>query len=352
MPDSSIGVNASVVDSSSGRNASPTLSQTWATGRNNLMGRAKIDWFAATVWCSQSEMFSYLSRLGVADTFQAAGHGTRGYKTVYEGAEGARLHFDANGVKEDRCGIVLSGRAFDYFGLEKVLHLVGFFIMDGVRYRVTRIDFARDQQMFTASDMNEARIAGKIERNSRAYDWRDSDTGQSLMLGDRTSDLFLRVYDKPTEGDDLFTEGDKYTRVELEVKGDRAQEYWLYISQLSHDDFAGIDYAISSMINGLLSVDADWWRAWLDSAGKFWVLVRRVPKKIDEMTEWFIKSVAAAFSTIVDASASTGRARWTMVNDLLNIGRKKRSAYQEALVHHHQTEGVKYYVPIASVLRV
>lgn len=102
---------------------------------------------------------------------------------------------------------------------------------------VTRIDIAIDtskwlrlKHMKTLLDQNEA--------ETRARDWNliEGRKGSTLYVGSRTSEKFLRIYDKGVE-QEIDT---LWYRIELECKGDYARGVALHIDSVGYDYFGDI----------------------------------------------------------------------------------------------------------------
>lgn len=114
-----------------------------------------------------------------------------------------------------------SGSALDGLSTSP-LELVQFLYSAGARF--TRIDLANDCQNFNlkAEDAtNEIRAKRFVCRAKKTPAWFDpSFGGWTQYLGTKASEIHLRIYDKAAE---LGISGD-YTRVELVVRGKRAQK--------------------------------------------------------------------------------------------------------------------------------
>lgn len=103
--------------------------------------------------------------------------------------------------------------------------------------RVTRIDLAVD--IPTAFDFRgffDCARAGGLDTRARKASIIDSDSGTTVYIGSRTSEQYLRIYDKAAEA---RLEGD-LTRIELEAKGSTANGIAHYLASAGFDNMPAI----------------------------------------------------------------------------------------------------------------
>lgn len=176
-----------------------------------------------------------------------------------------------------------------------VLELVRFLLSAGARF--TRIDLANDCQNFglKAEDAtNEIREKRFVCRSKKNPCWFDPTFGGwTQYLGTKASEIHCRIYDKAAE---LGIRGD-YTRVELVVRGKRAQKAAQAI-------VSGVDFR--ALVSGYVQFP-DWveWQQIMvadavalpaekkDTATDQWLLdvcAKTLARRLDEMTGdelWF-----------------------------------------------------------------
>lgn len=153
---------------------------------------------------------------------------------------------------------------------------------------VTRIDIAIDvyHEMYLRS-MKAAADQGEIV--TRAQDWPliEGRTGSTLYVGSRTSEKFLRIYDKAAE---QKAEGPWY-RIELECKGDFARGVALHVDGNGYEYFGDI-------IRGF----ADWptMHQWQEATTSPTLLegIPRPEKRRDTFA-WLMKSVAPSVAKLL-----------------------------------------------------
>lgn len=153
---------------------------------------------------------------------------------------------------------------------------------------VRRIDIAIDiPYWFVGSDFYSRLEKGLAETTSRKYQHIVSDTGWTVYVGSRTSEKFLRIYDKQAEaGLDQ-----PLTRVELECKGDYAEGIAQHVDAEGYHQFPAIIKAFCDF------PDLQPWNEHLASP----TLSAGIPKKekTTDTRRWLMESVAPSLAKIV-----------------------------------------------------
>lgn len=153
---------------------------------------------------------------------------------------------------------------------------------------VTRIDIAIDHYGWLNIEGYKAAL-DEGAAVTRARDWNliTGRKGQTLYVGSRTSEKFLRIYDKAAE---QGVEGNWF-RIELECKGDFARGVALHV------DSAGYDY-YGDIIRGF----CDWPNlySWVSATASPTLLegIPKPEKKRDTFT-WLMKSVAPSVAKLL-----------------------------------------------------
>jgi len=167
------------------------------------------------------EQFLGLSNVDPAGYFQAAGFAGQGFKTVLRSPEGINVW--CHPAKGSYASVEIKGKCLDTVGRDR-LKLLRDALLDARRcapgrLKGTRLDVAWDGFPVQPATMRDAWLRGDVvSRVSReSYDWRSNGEGDTLYIGKRTSDKFLRVYNRRASG----------TRLEVEFKGDEAAEMFL-----------------------------------------------------------------------------------------------------------------------------
>lgn len=151
-----------------------------------------------------------------------------------------------------------------------------------------RIDLAID---IRESDLSIVRLFnqlkdGTAQTRAKTFNLITGSTGDTLYVGSRTSDLFLRVYDK---GAQLET-GENWKRVELEVKGTRAI---IVAREFASRDDNGVYKMTKSLIAGMAQFDDDTWR---DLVGDLTLRLGKSQDNLPDTAGWILGQVAPAMA--------------------------------------------------------
>lgn len=153
---------------------------------------------------------------------------------------------------------------------------------------VTRIDIAIDIPTEVYWDAFEVHLReGHAVTRARDYQAIRSKNGNTIYVGSRTSEKFLRIYDKAAESGRL----DSCTRIELECKGDFAR------GVAQHIDGEGYQY-FPDIIKGFCDFPAiGWWVEWMTSPTLLEGISK--PEKRRDTFAWLMKSVAPSVAKLL-----------------------------------------------------
>jgi len=194
---------------------------------DNMGVEFQFHWFTCTVWFDVGQACYLLMRLldwdfetGVSEHFSMLPGGGRGYHQILEGAGSVRVYFNPGG-DDERCTIEIPGevmRSVKWWVLAAVFQELQ---ASKIRFQCSRLDLAFDTEIFTPSDLRSYIAEGGVvrtlaKRDTFVYISHFMGRGDTLGIGSRSSERYLRVYDERG-----------YTRVELETKGSRAQTIFL-----------------------------------------------------------------------------------------------------------------------------
>jgi len=152
------------------------------------------------------------------------------------------------------------------------------------QFEMSRIDVAVDvPEWWNGALFYEHLTEGLVDTQAKKHQFIRSNTGWTVYVGSRTSERFLRIYDKQAQ-----TGGTgPWTRVELECKGEYARGVaaFLHLNQLQ---------GIPAIIRGF----ADWrsrdeWTANMASPTPFFGVPKR--EKHADVQKWLLQSVAPSF---------------------------------------------------------
>lgn len=192
----------------------------------------RIDWFRYTVPYDTGIRFA-LPDCHITNTNPNTKRGILGYTKQIITDEGYRIAWSPErqdmGILVDISGSAINTPDWSHYTIPPDLLFHHIAEYGG---RLTRIDYAVDlidtqySPMYFSEQISAGAIQfrGKewthIERNiGKRGAWRPD--GNTVYLGSRTSERFLRCYDKAAQSKIM---GTSWTRIELEIKGKRAQE--------------------------------------------------------------------------------------------------------------------------------
>lgn len=254
---------------------------------------ASIDWFEYTVHWHSAALQQYrngyaLDALATAVTGHLAGwikeKPCNGYPYVVSAADCSGLRFMAT-EPNARMGIHVSwsGSALKTVNPMAILKMCG--RQDGTP---TRIDLAVDcPDTFDQYDLYATLSAGQAKTASRTHQLIQSNKGWTIYVGSRTSEKFLRIYDKQAEAG----LEEPLTRVELECKGDYAEAISAYVLQHGYSHFPEIIRAYCDFPDN---------PAWVEHL-TYPIVFEGVPKpeKQSDTRRWLMESVAPSLAKIV-----------------------------------------------------
>lgn len=117
--------------------------------------------------------------------------------------------------------VQLPGQALGALGIEKALR-----ICRELGGSVSRIDIAVDcKGQSDAADVYGCHISGSMKTRAQKVNMVIGTEGNTVYVGSRTSERYLRVYDKAAQ---MKMEGN-WTRIELECKGEKAKWIAAYV---------------------------------------------------------------------------------------------------------------------------
>lgn len=153
---------------------------------------------------------------------------------------------------------------------------------------ITRIDIAIDTPSEpTWASFEVAWVNGEVTTRARDYRQIKSNRGRTFYVGSRTSEKFLRIYDKAAESGI----GGPLTRIELECKHDYADGVARHIDANGYDYFADI-------IKGFCDFPTlSWWRDNMTSP----TLLEGIPKKEkrSDTFAWLMEQVAPSAARLM-----------------------------------------------------
>jgi len=241
-----------------------------------------IDWVSATLTKAQ-----VTDRMFDADNAVPQDHGRFGYTNQQIDPSGAVLLFNE---EEPTCHIQYSGACLARmreYGID-TLDLIAELIDHGAK--VTRLDLALDVK---DSDLRIADLAKDIEAGraiTRSRTWKEmksANGGHTLYIGSRTSEIYVRVYDKAAE---IKSKGKSpsspdHIRIELELKDDTAK--FAAKSLFWHDVASVLFSKLNEFVN--FPNNSDWVHAVRSLTGP--IKFEKSERGVRDTQAWILKSV-------------------------------------------------------------
>lgn len=153
------------------------------------------------------------SALEIPNCWHPVGKSNRGYAEVRinEAVEGVTVYCTPYAAGQLHLHLEIKGKGCEAIGSERIGRLDTFLSEVGIRWQVTRCDFAFDHCAFTPDDLYRCWISGKTQTRIRSYDYKRNNEGTTFYCGNKQS-FQLCCYDKRG-----------FTRAEIRVYGKDAR---------------------------------------------------------------------------------------------------------------------------------
>lgn len=299
---------------------------------NNL--EVLIDWLGFTFF-EFANPLDVVSYLGFNECDFAVSTGSNGYKSslrhnmysitvLYDGAENMGIHVNISGSAighaiETYIQSIKEPTPFGDYAIEYSDEDMATRYLRHINEcaKFTRMDLAIDDKgcnYYSVDDVlqicREKRCATRFRkcRVENEFSFTGDDTGNTLYIGKRQSDVFLRIYDKRLEqiaknGTDCSCE---WVRWELELKKERAVKAVEYLLS---------GYCLGSVTIGILSnyfrvivrddsnvsrcTTDPLWECFVGGVEKLRLSISKTTKTISEKKDWIIKQCMPTISAVV-----------------------------------------------------
>jgi DNA relaxase NicK len=222
---------------------------------------------------------------GSRGRFVARG-GTHGYAVAYEQIDGVVVAWNrplqSNGLYISYPGAALEHMDWLSF-LDRLLALGA---------RVSRLDLASDLvgKHINLEEWYQKVRNGDAVTNARRHRLVQSESGATLYIGSRSSERFLRIYDKAgQEGVDM-----DWFRAELELKGGAAKGVARYLQQKRSLE------EVPAIINAFFRLRCSDWDEWMETDHS---AVIYSTKTRSNTADWLLNSVAPALARHLEKDA-------------------------------------------------
>ena len=301
-----------------------------------------IDWFAITVWDSSDMPYSAMDFVTQILGFTKWGkllRGSRGYQFRQDGLEGANLYSQVIDKQHgEHNHLELTGEACAIVDWSvKLNELFMFLTRRGLKYRVTRLDIALDHQKFMPVDVWKASQDGDIKTRvrrksiTRVHDV--DDIGDTVYVGSKASQTFIRFYKKVVENHPIFADS-VFCRCETIYKDERATNLFSVLANVHPSEWLKWS---RSTLNAYFSVLTNWWATWLEDLNQGALLrLQQKPKSLQKTAKWLHTQVAASLKMFIDAmSSGDADGQIEEMRKLLEVGRERMSESHFQILDYH-----------------
>lgn len=173
-------------------------------------------------------------------------------------------------------------------------------------------------------------------------------TGDTINVGSRQSDAYLRIYDKKlerkTKGADVGGI-EHWIRVELELKGDKANEFSSILAETAYGkSLKSPGELCASLLWGMIDFKdrdqldtnksrwptSEFWRTFVGQASKMKLSIIEHEKTIDDSKEWIDKVVSPTLAMIMLTVLDTeGKSGYDFIMDCIRRGERRMSKAQQ-----------------------
>ena len=261
-----------------------------------------IDWLRLTVWTTFQGVMPLLSLLGLDIGLEEIGHGGIGFRCVMAGLNGFQLYRDPVNEAQIFVSLNLPSKCLQMVGMDRLQAASSWLCeqgQNGLRWDATRLDLAFDTQSFLVEDFAVAWRSGEVQTKARSWnEIKGSGDSHTFYVGSRESTAMLRVYHKM--GGSSFG-ADAFTRVELELKADRANLAFLQVIAAPMQDWAVM---AAGLLQGFVQVQSAWWSDLVEGAARSWLRLRQNIPTIASAEKWLNKQVLPSLALVVGALSS------------------------------------------------
>lgn len=276
---------------------------------------------------------------------------------------GGTVHWHST-MPEQRVLINLGGEALANLGMHPLTLMQK---LNALKFQVTRMDWAKDdtEGLLDLAVIWQKIIRGEVATRFRKWGRNDSGVigenrvdGETIYIGNRKSESFIRCYDKAAQQAEKKNceRVPHWVRVELEIKKRKAQELW---TQILDANKAGKDVAelILKVMLGLvdfkdLGEDTNKWRWptcswWTDFLGvneKVRITVPKSEVTLDRAKDWLQNQVSITAAMVKEIEPG-------FIDEMLQAGVTKRQKNHEAKLKRWKVEQANIAEPIERLNR-
>lgn len=297
-----------------------------------------FDWIRLTIWSDVEALAPLLDIMSLDLALEETGHGGLGFRRVLAGLNGFQIYCDPVAENQVYVSLNLPSKCLQSIGVDRLQAGISWLCeqgcSSGLRWAATRIDLAFDTQDFTVQQFADAYRSGEILTKTRSWnEIKGSDGGHTFYLGSRESTAMLRVYHKMdghSFGDDAFT------RVELELKAERAA---IALSEIFAAPMANWAEMAAGWVVGFADVQTTWWADWMAEVKRSWLRLRQPVPTVERARRWLEKQVLPSLAVVVGALSSGDiQAMQNMLMGYVGDGQRRFTKRHYDMIENYQSD--------------
>lgn len=138
-------------------------------------------------------------------------------------------------------------------------------------------------------------VEGKAITKVKKYNLITGNHGDTLYIGSRESEQFIRIYDKAKEQGDFKSDR---VRIEIELKGSRAEQFSRWLA--TADEGSAIART-QQLINSIIEFKT---KQWLEIMGSEAVGIAKAKDDMPDTERWLMQSVAPAMAKYINKTGN------------------------------------------------
>ncbi len=320
-----------------------------------------IDWLSFTLPHNKASMERALS-LGDAHKSEKLDYGRFGYNNGYKILDSGWVFYH-NEKPEMGIHVVLNSASLALLNY-RPLQLINFLRDWGAKF--TRCDLALDDYggLLDIDEIYGKLLYGEVQtrfRKVKRVEGGDlgelSSVGKTVNIGQRSSESFLRIYDKRAERMSKGVSAEAlpahWVRVELELKGKKVVAFLTLLGNSALDGASGASELVAQLLYGLLDFKeenktesnksrwktCEWWAEFIGQTTKLTLVLPVPTKSVETAKTWVYNQVKTTLAMIVlseiDANGNSG---YDFIVKCLIDGEARMSKAQQDRLDEYNTK--------------
>jgi hypothetical protein len=332
-----------------------------------LDNNVSIDWISFTLPYSDVSMQRARS-LGVGYEMENLSYGRFQYTRGVRILDGANIYFNPE-RKEMGIHVAINSASLALVNLRPLQMLNRIINWEGT---FKRIDLAFDDfdSLLDVDEMYRKIEAGEVVMRYRkatrifSIDVGSAEkTGDTVNLGRRSSESFIRIYDKVAEQlakKQKLPDGvENWVRVELEMKGEKANAVGKILADTALSGSISAGSEAACLLYGLIDFKevaqddknksrwetTDWWKDFVLTSSKKTLSLPKKQKSVERSKVWMKNQVSSTLAMIVlSADDDNGRSGWDFVVACIVEGERRMSKQQQNMLDEYNMQQKEKFI--------